>query len=88
MAKRKASTTVYLVYTSADESYLLEGATQETFMGMKCIRGYYGLSKAKWHFLADRVVRVPCDRVRLIVEYDSLTEYQDAVRQHYQEKAK
>ena len=91
MAKRRVPAKAYLVYVtggSEGQSYLLTNATQETFMGMRCIRGFYGPPSGKWHFIADRVVRIPCDRVQLIVEYDSYQTYKDAVRRHYEEKSK
>lgn len=90
MAKRKVVAKAYLVHVSGGsdaQSYLLMGVTQETFMGMRCIRGFYG-SRSKSHFMADRVVHVPCDRVHLIVEYDSHEAYKDALRKHDKEKSK
>ena len=92
MAKKTASKKkAYLVYVtggSAGESYLLTDATTETFMGMKCICGFYALPGANWHFIADRIIRIPCERVQLIVEYDSHEAYKDAIKRHYDEKSK
>src|SRR5215467_9048950 len=90
MAKRKTPAKAYLVYVtggSESASYLLTDATLETFMGLRCIRGFYGSPGAKWNFIADRVVRIPCDRVQLIVEYDSYQAYKDAIKRHYEEKS-
>ncbi|MFT3786814.1 MAG: hypothetical protein QM770_11715 [Tepidisphaeraceae bacterium] len=93
MAKRTtpASKKVYLVYVtggSPGESYLLTDATTETFMGMNCIRGFYELPNAKWHFIAERTIRIPYARVQMIVEYDSIDTYKQAVKRHYDEKTK
>ena len=91
MAKRTTQPKAYLVYVvggSDGESYLLTDATTETFMGMRCNRGFYGCPQANWHFIAHRIVRIPCERVQMIIEYDTYESYRDAVRKHYEEKSK
>jgi hypothetical protein len=90
MAKTTARKKVHLVYVTGGlhgESYLLLNATQETFMGMRCIRGLYA-SPSKWHFIVDRIIRIPYEHVQVIVEYDSYEAYKDALKRHYEEKSK
>ena len=92
MAKAAVSRNkAYLVYIaggSEHESYLLLDAKPATFMGVRCVSGMYRTPGSSYHWLADRIMHIPLERILHIVEYDSLADYRDAVKRHYQERAK
>ncbi|MBX3437369.1 MAG: hypothetical protein KF861_07770 [Planctomycetaceae bacterium] len=67
---------VFDIYLDAGEntpSYLLEGMTEEVFLGMRCVKGTYANPHVAW--LHGTVIRIPVDKITLIAEFPSLEDY-------------
>jgi len=61
----------YLIFIDHQESrYILQDVGQETFCGVECLIGRYASATPEW--LQGSVIRVPVDKIKMIVEYNSL----------------
>jgi hypothetical protein len=67
-------------------SFVLSEVENTEFLGGRCIRGRLRYSGQN-HFMAEKLMYVPVERVITATEYESYEAYREAVKRHYAEKA-
>ena len=85
------SSKAYLVYLRGqieNESYVIADVSREEFMGIPCIKGTYRPNTSPSYYMAGRTIYIPLDKVLYVMEYESLDAYREAVKRHYEGKAK
>ena len=66
---------------------LLENIGRSEFMGMQCVKGTFRPG-AEGHFMAGKTMYMPVDKIFAVTEYESHAAYKEAVKRHYEERAK
>ncbi|MBM3967510.1 MAG: hypothetical protein FJ308_21010 [Planctomycetes bacterium] len=88
MQKKTASKTkissrcpVYHVYVTGERgSYVLQDLSREDFFGIPCVVGLFAKPAVDW--LYGQRVRIPVDKVMLVVEYASIDAYNRKLKSH------
>jgi hypothetical protein len=80
-AKISSAGPVYHVYVTGERSsYVLQDLSREEFFGIPCIAGLFAKSAVEWIY--GQRVRIPVDKVMLIVEYASIDAYDRKLKSH------
>ena len=91
MANAKPADKCYLIYITAggrSEAHVLTKVKAQQVMGIRCITGLNSYPAHPDHWMTERIIHIPVDRIENITEYDSLDDYKEAVKRHYESKAK
>ncbi len=67
-------------------TYVMNEVESVEFMERPCLRGRLRYSGST-HFMSDKVIYVPLERVISATEYESNEAYRDAVKRHWAEKS-
>jgi hypothetical protein len=67
-------------------TYVMTDLENTDFMGERCIKGRLRYSGSA-HFMSDKVMYIPLERVNTVTEYESYEAYREAVKRHYADKA-
>ena len=71
---------------SGSHDYVLLDVYREEFFGINCLAGTYH-TRSKNIYIADKLMRIPCERVISIVEFDSIEDYRATIENYYAAKA-
>ena len=66
-------------------TFVLTEVEKAEFLEGPCIKGRLRYS-GQAHFMSDKVMYLPVERVITVTEYDSYEAYREAVKRHYAEK--
>jgi len=68
-------------------TYVVNDVENVEFMGRPCIKGRLRYSGSS-HFMSERVIYIPHERVISATEYESYEAYKEAIKCHYAEKSR
>ena len=74
------------VVQAGGHDFVMKEMTREEFCGMSCLSGIF-YDRKKKAYARDKVIRIPCERVENIIEFDSVEDYHTAIELYYAEQA-
>jgi hypothetical protein len=78
---------VYLINLGRRNTQIvLQDASPAKFMGMPCIKGTHHYRENFW--TEGKTVYVPLENISDVVEFDSLAEYKQRVKKHFDQQSK
>jgi hypothetical protein len=77
---------IYVIYvtgeTARPATYILEDVEATEFNGIKCLKGKH----VDMYWVANKMLYVPIDKILLIVEYDSLSQYKENMEKYHKKQ--
>ncbi len=82
--KVEPSQKVYAIYSSSRSSYVLTDIETAEFHGIECLKGRH--IDLSW--IKDRICYLPVTTISMIIEYDSLDDYKNSMRETTEDRLK